>query len=264
MPVSAFESAGCAPAPPVEWLAGIANVFAPIALPELDGARLMDRVDTKYVFPCSEAPALLDRLADEYRALEVNGERVIAYLTLYFDTLSRSCYLDHHNGRSNRRKFRMRQYGPTGKAFFEVKLKNNRGRTVKQREPIAAIGEELDPIARRLVRSVTGAEPDLVPAIVTRFVRLTLVGRDRPERVTIDTALSFHGSTGRHARLPGAAIVEVKVNRPGDRSPLRTRLRESGRQPTRISKYCIGSLLLDPTLKHNRFKRALRVVQNLA
>lgn len=264
MLTSVFDPARPGRTPPDERLADAARAFAPISLAELEGARLMDRVDTKFVLPWGDIPGLLDGLGDGYRALEVGGERWAPYTTLYFDTPSRRCYLDHHNGRLNRRKYRMRQYGQSGQAFFEVKLKSNRGRTVKQREPIAAIRTELGPVAHRLIRSATGLELELAPAILNRFVRLTLVGRGRADRVTIDTAVEFDDPAGRHARLAAAAIVEIKANRAGDKSLMRTRLQDVGRRPTGISKYCIGSLLLDPTLKHNRFKRTLRAVQALS
>ena len=42
-------------------------------------------------------------------------------------------YHDHHNGKLNRYKVRRRRYIDTDTEFLEVKLKNNKKRTIKSR-----------------------------------------------------------------------------------------------------------------------------------
>lgn len=247
-------------AAPLEARVGL---FAPISLDEMDSVRLMDRVDTKYIYPRALLPDLIGQLIDDYRVLEVDGERLAPYSTLYFDTPSRKAYYDHHNGKSNRHKYRMREYRSTGQAFFEVKQRNNKGRTVKRREAIAAIRPRLDSRATAMIGDTAGWRGEMGPAIWTRFKRITFVGRDRPERVTVDLDLEFLDLENHRAGLPSVAIVEVKQARSDGASPMRELLRHEGHRPTRISKYCVASLLLDPTLKRNRFKTALLAVQAL-
>ena len=111
--------------------------FPPVTLAEMDGVRLMNRTDTKYVTEESVLAAVLaDARAAGYRVLEVDGERICAYDSLYFDTAALGMFLDHHNRRVPRRKVRTRVYVSSGTAFLEIKRKRNNGRTKKKRTPI--------------------------------------------------------------------------------------------------------------------------------
>ncbi|TWT97548.1 VTC domain protein [Botrimarina colliarenosi] len=242
----------------------LASQLSPISLEETDGVRLMNRVDTKYAVARSLVPRLLAEIGKEYRVLEVGGLRLTPYSTLYFDTIGRGCYHDHHNGKARRLKYRMRRYGQSGPSFFEVKQKTNKGRTVKQRVPIAAVGATIEGAAAALAEEVAGMRLDLTPQIWTNFSRMTLVGRGHPERVTIDIALEFNDEFGRRALLNDVAIIEVKQQRSNPLSPARKQLRALGQRPLRVSKYCTGSLLLDPALKKNRFKHALLALNDLS
>ena len=96
----------------------------------------------------------------------------------------------------------------------------------------------------------------LVPRLWTSFRRITLVGRDTAERVTIDTDLRFNTGS-KERRLDGVVIAEIKQERARRDSAIRLQLRDQGIRPLRMSKYCLGSALLDPTLKHNSFKAKL-------
>ncbi|WP_442481870.1 polyphosphate polymerase domain-containing protein [Aeoliella sp. SH292] len=235
--------------------------MTPISLDEMDAVKLMDRVDTKYLSDARHLPLLLTELADQYRVLEVGGFRRAAYTTLYFDTAGRDCYLAHHNGRSNRFKFRQRYYATSNISFFEVKQKTNRGRTIKKRVPIEAITQQLTDEAESLVLALDRRAPKLLPQMWTHFSRITLVGLAGIERVTIDLDLRFEAGD-QLRQVPGAMIVEVKQARATRQSPIRQWLRKSHVSPMRVSKYCVGSAMLDPTLKRNRFKRKLRALES--
>ncbi|TWT32491.1 VTC domain protein [Posidoniimonas corsicana] len=234
--------------------------LAPIDLSEMDSVSLMNRVDTKFVMAESTLLDLLDDAADDYRVLEVGGERLTRYSTLYFDTPALNCYFDHHNGKSIRRKFRMRAYGSSGASFFEVKQRTNKGRTDKRRIPINAITSRLEGESAALAEAIAGADLGLEARIWTEFSRITLVGRHAPERVTLDVDLQFRVGD-RRVGLPGLVIAEVKQERDSRDSVVRRRLREAGVRPLRVSKYCLGSILLDPALKRNRFKPKLLAIQ---
>lgn len=230
--------------------------YAAIGLAEMDGVRLMDRVDTKYVFGADELEAVLPGVADDYRVLEIDGQRQSPYSTLYYDTPELDCYHQHHNGKANRRKYRMRTYVASGDTYFEIKTKTNKGRTVKQRVPVPSDGEAAAAEPGDLTQSLLGTPVCLTPRIRTTFRRITLVGRDAAERVTIDSDLAFTVG-GRRKSLPGVVIAEVKQERSSRDSAIRLRLRSLGIRPLRMSKYCLGSALLDPSLKQNSFKAKL-------
>lgn len=239
------------------------NAMRPISLQEMEGVALMNRIDTKYVLSQRQLHGLIGGIWQRYRVLEVSGVRVSPYTTLYFDTETRECFRQHHNGKLNRRKYRMREYKSSGLRFLEVKTKCNKGRTDKQRVSIERIEESLSQDSAAFIESVVGQIPRLQPQLWTTFSRVTLVSPDSPERVTVDWDLDFL-SLLRTASLPRVAIVEVKQATHDRVSPVRQQLRSQGVRPMRISKYCLGSMLLEPTLKSNRFKKKLLAIERLS
>jgi len=107
--------------------------FDPIMLEEMDSVKLMDRTDTKFVFSFDQLPGILEAIRPYYRALEISGTRVSKYETLYYDTDDFNLYQRHHCGKMNRYKIRSRKYVESDLHFFEVKYKNNKGRTINNR-----------------------------------------------------------------------------------------------------------------------------------
>ena len=234
-----------------------------VSLAEIDDYQLLDRRDTKYVFASPILPTLLARLSDDYRVLSVEDTRLFQYRTLYFDTPDCLCLSQHHNRRSNRCKFRIRQYASTGTCFLEVKTKNHKGRTDKQRIPLDRFEDSLSTSSREFIESVAGQVPELTLQLSTSFYRITLVHRDQLERVTFDLEMEFvHGEM--RGDLPGIVIAEVKQESDDRHSLLRALLRHAGIRPLRVSKYCLGSALLKPHLKCNRFKSKLRRIRAIA
>lgn len=235
--------------------------YDPIGLAEMDGVSLMDRVDTKYVFGRDALATLLAGLSDRYCVLQIDGLRRSPYSTLYYDTPALDCYHQHHNGKANRRKYRMRTYVSSGDTFFEVKTKTNKGRTVKKRLSVPEVSDAAAAETADLTESLLGAPVRLVPRLWTSFRRITLVGRETAERVTIDTDLAFDSGC-KQRRLDDLVIAEVKQERARRDSAIRLRLRDLCIRPLRMSKYCLGSALLDPALKHNAFKAKLLALKD--
>jgi hypothetical protein len=230
--------------------------LAPISLDEMDAVALMDRVDTKYLLGAWQLPALLAALADDYRVLQVGGVRLSRYQTLYFDTPSLDLYARHQAGHAERFKVRSRCYVDSGLSFFEIKRKTNKGRTVKSRLQTATFWNRPTSEARRYLGDLGLALEELEPILANQFTRITLVGRQRPERVTIDLGLRFQA--GRlHANLDGVIVVEIKQARIDRSSPSVAQMRALEVRPTAFSKYCIGVALLYPEVRHNRFKPVL-------
>ena len=77
------------------------------------------------------------------------------------------------------------------------------------------------------------------------------------ERLTIDTNLSYDNPlSGRHFDFDGICIIEIK--RDGlSFSPALGVLNNLRIFPHGFSKYCIGTVLTNPDVKHNRFKEKL-------
>lgn len=79
----------------------------------------------------------------------------------------------------------------------------------------------------------------LEPKLWNRFLRITLVSKTRPERLTLDLNLEF-GWDDRYAAMPGIAIAEVKQEHLSQHSDFTQQMREFSVRPTRFSKYCAG------------------------
>jgi hypothetical protein len=240
----------------------------PISLEEVGNAAFADRVDTKFVLPAREVPSLLERLVGRCRILEVGGIRLLRYSTLFFDTPGLVLYHAHHAARAPRFKVRVRSYVDSSASFLEVKRKNNRGRTAKDRVPLAAdaVPDRAVPLRLLAERQPLGVEravplAALEPSLLVEFTRLTLASSDAPERLTIDLDLRFRRN-GHQGALPHLAIVELKQERAG-RSPLRDAIRCFHAQPDALSKYCLGIARLEPRVRRNNFLPVIRRIDRL-
>ena len=98
----------------------------------------------------------------------------------------------------------------------------------------------------------------LRPRLWVTYERITLVGIDHGERVTIDRGLSF-AHDGRRVRLEGVVVAELKQRRLDRSSPFLSLMRQVGVRPARVSKYGHGVCRLHP-VKHDRFAPHLRHV----
>lgn len=236
--------------------------FAPISLAEMDGVKLQDRNDTKYVFGQEQLAAVLERMLDEYRILEVGGVRGTAYRSLYLDTPDLRHYRDHHNSRTLRSKVRFREYVGSGLVYLEVKRKTGRGRTDKVRMLVKSIPDTLSPEQASFVASANGGQEVLVPSLWNHFTRYTFVHKRLPERLTMDLDLRFSGPDG-ESPLGGIVVAELKQERIDRRSTFARIMRDMGIRPAGMSKYCVGMLMLHRPVKHNAFKPVLRMLERI-
>ncbi len=238
--------------------------FDTISLAELQQeAALLDRVDTKYIIGMDQLYAILPKLSEHYRALTINDTRLHAYQTLYFDTSGFTFYEQHHNGVASRYKVRARKYLDTDMAFFEIKHRTNQHRTIKSRLPIPDVMTRLDDQLAEFTLEHAACNPDrLEPKLWNEYVRLTLVSRDRPERVTLDMNLRFRWH-GAYTDLPGVVIVEVKQARRSQATALIRQMRQSGIRPFSYSKYAAGVYSLYDGVKINNFKAQMRQVNKV-
>ncbi len=173
----------------------------------------------------------------------------------------------HHNGHLTRQKLRTRLYKDSSHAFIEIKNKNNRGRTKKKRmqiPPESLLKWKEIPEAADFARGMLKLPYDTFSAALrTSFRRITLVNRERTERVTIDMGLSFSNlRNGRTARPGDIIIVEVKQDGTTG-STMKGILTELKIRRMGFSKYCIGTAMTDPGIRQNRFKEKIRFTNKL-
>ena len=237
--------------------------FRSIGLDELGKAALMARVETKYIIHQNMVDQLLTGLRSKYRILEINHRRENHYQTLYFDTINHHCYQRHQAGAQQRWKIRSRRYLESNSTFLEVKYKNNRKRTLKKRIPADLLMDLLQPSSDSFLADNTPYRRDeLQPSLEIKYSRITLVNNNNQERVTLDSSLQFANSRS-SIDLSGLVVVETKQAQFIRQSTFMKNLRSEGIRPASFSKYCIGTALLNPLIKQNRFKPTLLAINIL-
>lgn len=238
----------------------ILDRLEPIGLDEMEEVRFMNRTDTKYVLPTSEVKSLLDEIGEDYKVLDIDGNRMGHYETLYFDTPNYDFYIQHHNGKKNRVKVRYRKYVDSDVTFLEVKKKNNKNRTIKLRKRVANISQNIQGEDLNFVEVAAERELILMPSVSNHFRRTTLVSKKYNERATIDfnIELMFNGKS---ITLPGISVIEAKQDLFNKESKMVRALKARHCRSMRVSKYCLGIALLTQDLKTNNYKKKLRKIE---
>lgn len=237
--------------------------FRPITLAEMDNVKLLNRMDTKFVFQESKLIPFLEKIKDGYRILETNPNRFTDYNSLYYDTPDYQLYLTHHRGKPDRYKVRFRSYDDTKMFFLEIKHKNNKGRTNKSRKRKEEIEQTLTPESVEYINRKTPLNAtQLVAKLRVEFSRLTFVNNEENERATIDFNLRF-SFDGKEVKLPGIVVAEIKQSKLSVKSGAVAALRELKVKQETVSKYCIGTSLINPELKQNNFKAKLHSIKKL-
>lgn len=236
--------------------------FQSISLEGLENVQLMDRVDEKFMMPSHHLPAFLECFGATHDVLEHIGTRIFSYQTLYFDTSKLEMYHDHHNGRTRRYKVRYREYCDSGMRFLEVKVREKE-RTRKERIQVNESSENI--VSHDEILFVEKATPykasSLIPQLLTRFQRITLVDKLRSERITIDNKVVF-GRDKNEITIPGITIVEVK--RYLHKGGLAMESTGSHLFPVNLSKYCFGIIGLNNQVKSSNFKESMQLIRKIS
>jgi len=240
-------------------LVKVLNQFNGYGLADLNTANLMDRVDSKFILPISFLPDLLMQLTSFYSVLDINGNRISNYHNQYFDTPDMKFYRDHHNGKLNRYKVRRRRYLDTDTEFLEVKLKNNKKRTIKTRIKLSENTDDYNTYTQFINEQMNSSANNLTLSQQSGYQRIALANEAQAERLTLDFNLWYQNRKGNEkVSLPGFFIAELKQAKKSKRSPFYQLMSANNIFPTAFSKYCIGcALLYNSSIKTNRFKAVL-------
>ena len=249
--------------PTLPRLQNLAQSYEPCWLENLGETALMDRTDTKYVLSLNLGLQVLTEMQAFYQALEIDGQRLQPYNTLYFDTPDYYFYHEHLRCRTDRYKLRVRTYLINDLSFLEVKQRTNKGRTVKERIQLDDFWPMLDAEAVSwAVERLPGAAWPLEPVLNNSFYRMLLVNPDQAERITLDFNLRFSDRV-RRVDFGPVVIAEVKRKSSHEDSVFINWLHAAHQRPSSFSKYCLGLALLNPELKRNRLKPNLLQLQKL-
>ena len=217
-----------------------------IGLDELNKrAAMLTRVDRKYALDAATASAILSRLPEETRVLQIDGQVSQGYASTYYDTPDMDSYLLTALKRRRRFKVRTRSYLSSGAFFLEVKTRGPRGVTVKKRMPISwdeagapLAGERRQWVAGKVEKTGYGhLVPALEPVLAGSYERNTLLLPGGVGRATVDTNLSWRSlrTDGTEIARPDLVIIETKSG--ATPSIVDHLLWEGGVRPVKISKY---------------------------
>ena len=248
-----------------EKICVLVNELPPITLEEMSSIRLMNRTDTKFLTNKAILARILEEAKGKYFAQQIEEKRINAYRTVYYDTNEHQFYVMHHNGQMPRIKVRVRTYLDSDITFLEVKKKNNHGRTKKKRIKIESESKLKESGGAEFLKTESNIDLSLLhPSLQNEFDRITLVNKEKTERLTIDFNIRFQNfDTDTRSQTGNLVVVELK--RDGNvPSPIKQILLSQRVKPAGYSKYCIGSMMTNSDLKTNLFKERLININKIA
>ena len=213
-----------------------------------DNAQLLNRKEIKYIIPIGLLNSILNDCKNEYYLLKINDISIFRYRTSYYDTADLKFYFDHHNGKGNRYKIREREYNQTGQNYIEVKTKTNKNLTIKFRNIINNWSESTEFIEAHT--KIIGS--DLHQSLCSEYTRITLLHKQKKEKVTLDFNLFFFEKQ-HFIQYNNLVIAEVKADNIST-IHFNTIMKKHKIRSGSLSKYCLGLISLNPTLKKNNFK----------
>ncbi|MCU0822242.1 MAG: polyphosphate polymerase domain-containing protein [Spirochaetes bacterium] len=246
------------------------SIFKAIGLENLNSIELLKRHDTKYIFHRDKLPSVFKYLNQYYNILEIDGKRIFKYENMYYDTDDYFFYHQHHNQRINRYKVRLRRYIDSDKCYLELKFKNNKGKTIKNRLLLkdknfnSELSEESKIFAGNYILDNDEIILDKIrPKLLVDFYRITLAGQSIKERITFDINLTYTDRYSNTFKLNNLIIAELKQENFSMNSPFIKCFRELRFSPMQFSKYCMGIALTEKNVKSNRFKKKLLTLQKV-
>lgn len=230
----------------------VLSTYEPISLKGLDEVKMLNRIDTKYVFHVSQFAEILEEVRENYYALEIDNGRIFHYESLYFDTDDFLLYRFHHNGKLNRLKVRYRRYSDSGLVFFEVKYKVKGNRTDKKRLKQEDLKTQLGMDEWELIKHNQLNEQTLQKKMWIYFNRITLASKKMNERLTLDLHVSFDNFTDKK-EFPEIVIAEVKTDKSATGSTIIKSFNKRHFEEIGFSKYSTAVAMMEP-IKNNAFK----------
>ncbi|MBM74889.1 MAG: hypothetical protein CMK59_05775 [Proteobacteria bacterium] len=231
----------------------------------LQSRTLQKRIDTKFVLRQDRLSALLHFLKTKYAIVLTEKQPIAAYKNLYFDTDNHLFLKTHHRDKRPRYKVRIRHHCDRRMSFVEIKKKSASDRTIKKRQEVPFLKENLQGLLLFIKEHcpVISSEA-LRPSLRTDFNRITLVGLDVCERITIDTGLQCSNDDNNTSwEWLNGVIVEIKQEHFKPRAPAMLALRNVKATALSISKYCTAASHLLPDVNMKLYRPKMRALRRL-
>jgi VTC domain len=238
------------------------ELFEKISLKDSARAALMERSEAKFMCHTDDLLDMMPVLCENYYVLEIKNCCIMDYRSLYFDTPDFGLYMNHHNGKPNRYKVRYRHYLSTDTIFFEVKVRQ-KSKTSKERILIEKNSSWERNIPVEFFRAQRPLEKRAIePKLEVWCQRITLVGKESSERLTIDLNLAYGRPNGiTEVSFSNAVILELKYSEKKTIfTPIAHQFHLRGQ---RFSKYSVGCGFIYSNLKSNAFKPQRRSIERI-
>lgn len=233
--------------------------FPTASLELIQSRALLVRTDVKFIGRVEQLPEVLRTLAPHYSVIRVSTGCAAGYRSTYFDTPDLRCYHDHLAGRRIRHKVRIRHYMDRSLSFLELKSKRNLSVTDKHRLDLPYGTSDLTIAGREFLAQRCDLPVDQLNRTVDNdFRRITLIGTQINERVTIDIDIRFR-HLDKELGLPGLMVLEVKQHPYMPRSPIMLALRDAHLRELAVSKYTVAIAELG-SVRRNRLMPLLRTL----
>jgi hypothetical protein len=146
--------------------------------------------------------------------------------------------------------------------YLEVKFKNNKGRTIKERIKKKDVPQTWDENSTVFLNSkLPFASATLFPVVWINYMRITLVSIVNAERVTLDLNMEFL-SNDKKTSLSQLVISEVKQDSKKDSAFLGVMKKHHLREGS-MSKYCMAIAFMNDDIKKNSFKLKLNKINKI-
>ncbi|HIF66224.1 MAG TPA: VTC domain-containing protein [Acidimicrobiia bacterium] len=233
--------------------------FRAIDLEGMDNLASLDqRFDRKYVVSEDEASSLFAMVPGSLAALEIAGRRAFAYESWYFDTADLESFRATAHRRRRRWKVRTRTYLDAQKSMVEVKLRDQRGQSVKRRLPEDfSLAPNLTIKGARFVNEILkrdGFAATLTSTLQTSYERVSVVDVESGVRLTADLGVRCRAVVGKEALIEGVVIETKSPRGPG---PIDRALWRRGHRPVRLSKYATGMAAIHHELPRNKWHQTI-------
>ena len=145
---------------------------------------------------------------------------------------------------------------------MEVKFKNNKGRTIKERIEQNDLSTNFNFEDFEFLNKKLPFNSNLLfPTVLVNYKRITLVNKYSSERVTIDINLEFKKGD-ELIKLHNLVIAEVKQDKKIV-SPFLNQIKKLHFKQGSISKYCLAIIFSHKYVKKNNFKEKLLSLKSL-
>ena len=110
----------------------------------------------------------------------------------------------------------------------------------------------------------------LTSQLLIKYWRITLLHKEKPEKVTLDMQLTCElskrekgeSAQPQHKDFQGLVVAEVQATRL-QQNTFQSIMKLRGHRETSLSKYCLGCLAIYPKIKQNRFKQTYKHILSI-